>query len=297
MVGWASIQVIFMAFRTMAVDSAKELVGLLAGLKEEENDDTLLLGPRWDQGRFARKARSARALVSDNDGTVIAGSQWLDMRTCMTETHQAADAEDAASYFRGDRTDEGDVRFIFASVNRLRQSGVTECQLRRLAAEQKPRGGVQKLFRSFARGNTALVSFGLRSYPSAWADHHDVPVGEVHALNLTWREEDGMRVLDGCDASTVVTEATKGRARARFCAARNVEEQDVIVLEDTPRMLVRMRHADNLAILIIPRHGPQPMRTEERLRQLGEDGHFEGIDGFLVADDWHLLVAMRRGEF
>jgi len=286
-----------MGFRTMAVDSAKELVGLLAGVKEEEKEDTLLLGPRWNQGRFARKVRAAKALVSDNDGTVIAGSQWIDMRTCMTETHQAADAEDAASYFRGARTDEGDARFILASVDRLRQSGLTEGQLRRLAAAQKPRGGVQELFRTFPRGNTALVSFGLHSYPSAWADHHDVPVGEVHALRLTWREEDGARVLDGCDPSTVVTEATKGRSRERFVAGRNVEEQDVIVLEDTPSMLVRMRHADNLAILIIPRHDPQPMRTEERLRQLGEGGHFEDIDGFLVSDDWRLLVAMRRGDF
>lgn len=275
----------------------EELVQLLPGLKEEERESTLLLGSRWDARRFRRRVRAANALVSDNDGTVIRGSQWMDFRGCMTAEHQEADAKDAADYFAGNRSDASDVRFVLDSVNRLRLSGLEEQRVATMAAAQHPRGGVRELFQSFPRGNTALVTFGLRDYAAHWAAVHDVPVGEVYALHLTWRGELGARLLDGCDPSTVVTEATKGLARERFVAARGVDEVDVIVLEDTPSMLARMRHPENLAILIIPRHDPQPLRTAERLRQLERDGHFDAIDAFLVADDWHLLAAMRRGDF
>ena len=176
-----------MKFRTMAVRSARELVQLLGGLKEEEGHDTLLLGPKWNEAVFRRRIRGANALVSDNDGTVIRGNQWLDLRECMTQEHQAADAAAAATYFGGSHTDADDVRLLLDNVRRLQRSGLEEGRIRDMVATQRPRGGVRDLFRSFPRGNTALVSFGIHAYPTAWSEIHDVPVAEVHALRLKWR--------------------------------------------------------------------------------------------------------------
>ena len=278
------------------VHSARELIQLLPGLREEERDSTLLLGPRWDRKRFCRKVRQANGLVCGNDGTVIAGSQWLDFRGRMTEEHREADARDAARYVSGDRSDEGDRRLILERARRLRESGLREDDIYQMATRQSPRPGVRSLFASFPEQNTAIVSYGLADYPLAWARAHGVPVGKVYALRLTWREKGDALVLHGWDERTLVTEATKGDARDRFRRTRDVDEQDVLVIEDTPSMLARMRHPENLAVLIIPRHDPQPGRTAERLRQLGEAGRFEDIDAFLVSDGFDLLLAAREGQ-
>ncbi len=270
---------------------------MLDGVREEEKYSTLLLGPCWEEERFRKRVRGAKALVSDNDGTVIAGSQWLDMRSCMTEEDVETYDRNVREHFDGPRSDEADVRLIMEDIRCLVSSRLSSERMSELVAAQRPRGGIHELFRSFPFGNAALVSYGLHDYVSGWAARHDVPVAETYALRLRWRDDDGRRVLDGCDESTVVTEATKGAAREAFCAKRKVAERDVIVLEDTPSMLARMKHPDNVGILILPAHDPQPMRTAERLRQLEREGHFDAIDAFLVADDWHLLAAMRRGDF
>lgn len=240
-----------MSFRTITVHSAEEVVRLLPGLKEEEREKTLLLGQRWTENAFSRAVRGANALVADFERAVMPGSSGMDFCGCAEWDCRRENAEDD--------------RFV-----------------RSHAVSQRPRDGVRELFRTFPTRNTAIACHGPDAHARAWADAHDVPVGEVR---------------DRCDSSTAVTGAAKDPACGRFVTGRNVEERDVVVLGGTLSALARMRRTDNVAILMVPRDDPDPARTEERLLQLDRDGCFDAVDAILVSDDVRLLVAMRRGDF
>ncbi len=285
-------------FQWLGLASRREFLRFLPGVLEEESCPTLLFNESKWKGRreLADAIRRTRALVADNDGTIIHGSQWMDLRERMSLEQRDGDAEDAAAYYRGERTDAGDVAFLESSVRRLVASGLTRAHVHVDARKQFPRSGVGDLFRSYGQGaHTAIVSFGLHGYIDAWALAHDIPVGEIHAARLRWSgpgEHDALAGIE--DPESIVVEATKGRARERFSERVKMDGRDVLIVEDTPRMLARMRHPDNVCVLIVPRHDPQEKRRVERMRQMEDDAFFSIVDVILVADSLEPLAQLRK---
>lgn len=284
-------------FRWMRVGSAEELLRFLPAALEEEDVDTIFYNAtRWrDPDRLARAVRDTRAIVADNDGSVIPGSQWEDLRLRMSEAHRADDERDAAAYFRGERTDEGDVEFLLRSVRHLADSGLLMSHLRTDARRQLPRPGVRDLMASYGV-RSAVVTYGVDTYVQEWVAEHAVQVAEVFAARLQWRRVDDDHVLVGCDRSTVVVEATKGRARERFAHRHGVDGHETLVLEDTPRMLARMKHPNSVGALVLPRRDPQPRRPQERMRQLADRSLFPSIDLVVASDSLEALAAIRTNR-
>ncbi len=244
--------------------------------------------------RVAEAVAKARALVSDQDGTVTPGAQWLGFHDGMTSEHVAEDKAAAAAYFAGTRTPDDDRRVLFLAVERLIASGVTRSTFGELAARQVPRSGARRLFASFG-ADTAIVSYGLRPLVKSWSAEHGIPVGEFHALRLRWREENGVLHCVGYVDDTAVIESTKGYARERFCAARGFSGEEVLVLEDTPSALRHLRGPDNVAVLVLPSVDPLERRPAQRIRQLAEGGCFDHVDAFLVSDTLDPLADLRAG--
>lgn len=286
------------SFRWVGVRSSEELADALPLLLADGERDTVLFNAaRWrDEGQVAHAVRDTFALVADNDGTVIHGSQWLDVRARMADAHRLEDERDVAAYFRGERTDAGDVEFLFRCLGRLVASRLTRAHLEEDVRRQVPRTGTRELFASYREGHRAVVSHGLRSYIECWAAHHEIAVDEIHALRLHWEPHGDTHRLVGGARETAVVEATKRTALDRFSQKRGLDGNEVLVLEDTPRMLARMRHPNNLGVLLVPRDDPQPSRPQERLRQIADPELFPAFDLVLVSDSLEPLVAMRGGH-
>lgn len=280
----------------LGVGTAAELCSLLPGVLEEEGCHTLVYNAnRWRSDRHVAGAvRATFGLVADNDGTVVAGSQWMDLRALMHDGHREDDEADAAAYFRGERSDEGDAAFLLRSVDRLVASGLTRGQVRGKARNQAPRRGTRELFASYGGGRSAaIVSYGLEGYIAEWASVHSVPVVEIFAAKLRWSGHEDADTLAGCDRATVVTEANKGKAREAFSHRLHLDGHEVMVVEDTPRMLARMKHPHNVGVLVVPRRDPQSHRIPDRLRQLADPALFHAIDLVLVSDSLEPLVSLR----
>ena len=284
------------SIRGLPVGSAEELLALLPAVSSEGSEHTLAYNLRRHRGfqQVVLSVRATSGLVADNDGTVIPGSQWDDLRRHMCEPLRIADEADVVAYFRGERTDDGDAAFLMRGVERLRASGLTRAHIREEATAQKPRPGTRALFESYGMGHmTAIVSFGLDAYISEWSNVHEIPVEEIHAAQLHWQRSNGGFALVGCERGTVVVEANKMKAREAFSRRRRLADRQVLVLEDTPRMLARMKHPDNVGVLVIPRNDSESKRSAERMRQLREPGLFENIDAFLISDSLESLVEFR----
>ncbi|OGL98790.1 hypothetical protein A2304_04830 [Candidatus Uhrbacteria bacterium RIFOXYB2_FULL_57_15] len=281
-------------FQWLGVGSTEELIGLLPRALTDGRDTMLYNAAKWqDGGQLARAIRDTRAIVADNDGSVIAGSQWDDLRLRMSDTHRQADAEEAAAYFRGERTDDGDVEFLLRGVGRLVDSGLRLSQVREDAARQTPRSGTRELLASY-HGRSAVVTYGVDAYAEEWAVFHRLWLTEVFAANLRWDRTSDDPVLVGCDRATVITEANKGLAREDFSRRHGLVARKVLVLEDTPRTLARMKHPDNVGVLVAPRHDPQPNRPEGRMRQLADPSFFSSIDVVIASDSLESLAFLRK---
>lgn len=283
-----------MKFAYSTVESADELVRLLPGFHEEEDVSRIVVNASrgWTADGFVDAFRRARGLVSDQDGTVTPGAQWLGFHAYMTPDQIARDKVRAAAYFAGRRTPEDDRRFLLENVNTLIGLGMTRADFGRLAAGQRPRAGARPLFRSFLA--RAIVSYGVRPVLKSWSAEHGVPVDEYHALRLTWEMTgDVAGRCIGYVEDTAVVETTKGVARARFCAKHAIAGHEVVALEDTPKALVHMRSPDGLAVLVLPRIDPLADRPPQRIRQLTEGGCFAHIDAFLVSDSLLQLAVLR----
>lgn len=280
----------------LGVGSAEELVRLLPGVIEEEGHHTFLYNrARWrDDRQVASAVRGTFGLVADNDGTVIRGSQWVDLRRRLLDAFRPHDEADTDAYFRGDRSDAGDVALLLRLVERLAASGVTRAHLREDAARQEPRAGTRALFDTYGRDATAIVSYGVEAYIAEWSAAHGIPVREIHAARLTWRPRDDDHVVAGCERDTVVIASNKGRAREAFSHRLHLDGHEVMVLEDTPHMLAGMKHPNNVGVLVVPRRDPQPFRVAARMRELANPELFGAIDLMLVSDSLEPLVSLRR---
>lgn len=280
----------------LCAGSAEELAALLPGVLEEEGCHTLLYnGDRWRSDRqVAAAVRATFGLVADNDGTVIRGSQWTDLRRRIHDRFRPDDESDTDAYFGGRRSDAGDIALLVRLVERLAASGLTRAHVREDAVRQIPRTGTRALFESYDHGNaTAIVSYGTEAYIAEWSAAHGVPVREIHAARLTWDARDDVHVLIGCERDTIVVAANKGKAREAFSHRLHLDGHEVLVLEDTPHMLARMRHPNNVGVLLVPRHDPQPLRVADRLRELADPRLFGAIDLVLVSDSLEPLVSLR----
>lgn len=283
-----------MKFALSTVGSAAELVRLLPGLHEEEDVSTLVVNTArgWTVDGFVGAFRRARGLVSDQDGTVTPGAQWLGFHAYMTPEQVARDKVRAAAYFAGHRTPEDDRRFLLENVSALIALGMTRADFGRLAAGQPPRAGARALFRSFEA--CASVSYGVRPVLKSWSFEHGVPIHRFYALKLLW-EMMGDRAgrCIGYEEGTAVVETTKGDARAHFCAEHGIAGHELVALEDTPKALVHLRSPDGLAVLVLPRIDPLADRPAQRIRQLTQGECFPDVDAFLVSDSLYQLAALR----
>lgn len=282
------------------VSSFEGLARGLAEAREREGDTLLFNGNRWETAVDAERAvRRAEVLVSDADGTAYAGSQWDDIRARMTSEHRAADERDAAAYFRGERSDQGDKAFLVRSVHRMSRSGYSLAMLREDVSRQRPRDGFRGLAQSFRTGQMAIVSYGVHDYQIHWAGYHGIPVlpGDIFAAKLRWEHVRGEQVVSACDHVTVVVEATKSAARARFLASRGMSRESLqdraLVLEDTPQALARMQHPRSVGVLLVPRNDPSAHRAAQRERQLADPEFFQHFNVALVSDSLEPLAALR----
>lgn len=286
------------SFRWVGFESMEELSDMIPRLAADTERDTALFNAtRWrSEGRLAHAVQMTKAFVGDYDGTAIAGSHWAHLRARLREPHRSEDEADVAAYFRGARTDASDQEFLGRCAQRLVASRLARSVLDVDAARQLPRRGTQALFRSYAKHLTAIVSFGVRPYIERWSVLHDVGVGRIFALALTWDPHGDDEIASGWDPSTGIVEATKARALDLFSQVNGLDGHEVLVAEDTPRMLARMKHPNNVGVLIVPRADPQEARAEERRRQLLDPELFGAFDLVLVSDTLEPLVAMRGGH-
>ncbi len=293
-----------MAPHLLEFRESAELVEALADLHPHEEPALIANVSNRNAEQLLDDLRAADVLVSDFDGTVHPGNQWGDMRQCMLPAHRDADTEEAARYFAGDRTDFGDLCFIYDSANRLIDSKLTWDVLGEHAKACEPRPGAVDLIRSFAPERVAFVSYGIREYIQCWMrEHLAIRIFQrgkkpsVFALQLEWRQEfqgfvRGIKYHEciGYLAETVVTEANKGFAGESFRALHRAPPERVLVLGDAPTD-AKMMDPTNVGILIIPKVDPQPGRMASRLRALHD--LWPRVSAVLVSDSLQPLADLR----
>ncbi len=243
---------------------------------------------------FRRHIRAALALVSDFDGTLIAGSQWRDVGTLMRPELREADIEDAKRYFAGrERSDLSDIAFIFRSIERMRESGIVEGALELLARKQMPREGAGELFGSFDRA--AIISYGMSDYIRMWRSGHGIgAVGtcDIFALELSWdRRMLANYPLAGCKKATVISDGNKGYAMDIFLAKHGLHPRDALVMGDAPTDLKMMMHAESCGVLMMPKIDPELARKLQREKVLKE--MLPKVSAILVSDTLTPLVELR----
>lgn len=279
----------------MFVDSAEELVRLLPGMIEEEAVDFLLVnGTRWRSlERLVDRVRDACGILTDFDGTLVAGSHWEDFLALMFEECRLEQKEDAAAHFAGEMSDEGDRAYFLRMCDRLRRSRVRRDAVEEAARRQWPRRGAREFLGSFPSRHVAIASYGVYPYLDLWSAVHRVPVSHIYAARADWATWGGAQTFGDVRRETIVTAAGKSAARAAFVAERRLAESELLVLEDTPRMLAEMRHDDNVAALLVPRRDPQPHRVRERFRQLADPARFAAVDAVYLSDGFESLAEFR----
>lgn len=275
-----------MSFSTQEVSGHAELMELLPGL--DPHDQTLIINAeRGDFDRFAVQVREARGLVTDFDGTVNNGNQWLAMRECMRSDLAEEDAARAQWYMKTDsRTDREDIDFIFGSVHRLVESGLKSRTLVQYAHATDPRPCAVDLMKSF-HGKAVVVSFGLADFIRAWLDRFGIGA-DIAALDLRWVGEH----LIGFHARTVVTDGNKGFMYDAFLAEHELRPDQVLAIGDAPTD-IRMMRPEGLGVLVIPKVDPQPGRMESRMRGLADI--WPCVSAVLVSNSLEPLAALRSG--
>ena len=279
----------------MFVDSAEELVRLLPGMIEEEAVDFLLVnGTRWRSlDLLLERVRAASGIVTDFDGTLVVGSHWEDFLGLMTEEYRLAQLEDAAAYFAGGTSEEGDRAFFLRTCDRLCRSRVRRDAMEQAARRQWPRRGVREFLGSFPSRHAAIASYGMYPYLDYWSAFHRVSASRIYAARADWTLYDNVQSFESVRRDTIVTAAGKNAARAAFAAERRLAENELLLLEDTPHMLAQMRHDDNVAALLVPRRDPQPHRVRERFRQLADPARFAAIDAVYLSDGFESFIEFR----
>ena len=272
-----------MAFRVEECSSLSQLRDLL---KEGSSSESLLIvNEAYGTSQDVRQAIArAKGLVTDFDGTLHPGNQWLHFRQVLLPELADQNQSRLEQYLaRGEKTDANDIAFIFSSCHSLKHSGLMREALKRCAQNAPPREGA--LMRSFD-GRVQVVSFGIHDYIVEWLSHHDVRA-QVAALRFLWEGSN----LAGFDPHTVVTDGNKGFMVQLFNAMHDLSQEEVIVLGDAPTD-IQMMQPENISMLLIPSKDPQDGRQAFRMSALGD--LWPRVRAILASDSLQPLVEMRQ---
>lgn len=284
------------------IPSYEALMALLPGLHPEEHHVLLNTAHPLVDGHpdgFIRLVREAKGLVTDFDGTLHVGVQWLGPRALLPEPARLEDEAAAAAYFtRSSHDDTEDVMLALGSAWRMRDAGLTEAQMQETGRKLETRSGAWELLTSFDLRKVAIVSFGLEPIVSAWA-YENIRRAEwmfiqTFALRFSWRQApmgSMSRLLGDPDVATVVTDGNKGYLRRAYCVSRGLAPRETLVLGDAPTDILMMGH-DVPGIIVIPRVDPQPARIEHRLKRMAE--LWDQVACIVVSDTLDPIVEMRR---
>lgn len=275
----------------LELDSDRELLERLPALHPDAHATLIVNRGRVPNAdAFATAFRAARGMVSDFDGTAHAGNQWGDLRRHMTAAHRADDEADLKGYFvpGRTRTPREDIAFLCRSARRLVDSGLRREMIKTCARQAAPRHGAEELYASFG-DEVAFVTYGVWEFVTDWADHHGIKA-EAFGLRFDWSTFPLQRNATGFQLGTAVTEHNKGACREIFCAARNLDPNEVVVLGDAPTDL-QMMSPDNLGVLLIPKIDPDQGRMAFRLAGLHE--MWPRVAAVLVSDSLAPLAELR----
>lgn len=235
--------------------------------------------------RLAEAIKNAKALVADFDGTLTPGGQWIAMKAWLNDELRQLDKVQTDYYFANlHREDYEDLKFLFDSIHRFK--GMPLTTFNAFARNLAMREGAKPLFESFEPSNTCIISFGIKNFIEEWLAHHKISNDvTVFALQVLFSE-----TLKGYRPETAVSDGNKGYMRDTFVAERGLIHSELLVIGDAPTDL-KMMHAGNVGILIIPKIDPDPQRMTNRLR--GLDLLWPQLSGVLISDTLTPLAELR----
>lgn len=217
--------------------------------------------------QLRRLLGQVRAGAFDFDGTLVTGSQWMQLDQLLPPELQKEADRIRSWYFA--QTQDGHATPILldhpdwfhgrlASGNRLVAEGawiaegirlfekarITKHQLQETATHLPARDGAIALLQLMQP--RVIISFGIEQIIQAWLAHHAIEA-PIAASRLFFNDFD---IISGCHINLVASE-TKKLAADRFRLLTDVHEQELLVIGDS-LVDVEMMHSGGLNVLIIP---------------------------------------------
>lgn len=259
-------------FDLLPVRSYELFMAAVISRPPDDMPTVLVNGQHNSVDQFFTRIGQTIALDADFDGTKHPGNQWGAVRRLMTPQNVAGEQADLEAYLARQAHDNiEDVAFILRSVERMR--GISAQELHDLMPSLPPRPGAMELINGFNPANVAITSYGTHDFIREWLRCHrrkglkDLSLVTIFALQLAWKRSPRGYVIDGCRPETVVTNGNKGYLRDLFCARRQINPSQLLVLGDAPTDVLMMA-PQNVGVLIIPKVDPDPGRMKYRLEGL-----------------------------
>ncbi|MFH1766951.1 MAG: HAD family hydrolase [Patescibacteria group bacterium] len=257
-----------MDFEIVECDSFEALMELLPRL--DASVPTLIVNTKRNSaGVLAMAVSRAKGVVADFDGTLHPGNEWQLVRGLLIPDLARAVEQDLQDTYYGAtsiRSRETNEAFIFRTVDRMVESGVTLASLTDIGESLTPRSWVPEFLKSFNPYNVLIVSFGLDPVIVSWCRWYYSERASIAALLLRYSLTTPARVVGAIEDSVVVDETKPDRVRI-FRERRGFKPEETLVIGDSWTDLYMMEEGST-NILQLPSIDPQPGRMEERLASL-----------------------------